>query len=453
MKKLLLFLFLLVSITFANAQSFLGYYHDNYAGVQGVLYNPATIVDSRFKTDFNLFSFSTSIGNDLYAVEFSEALKSGYDFDIQAKKSFSNSNNAAVNLDLMGPAFMFNITPKHSLAVFTRARSFVNLVEMNGYLINELSKEKDKNDFNYVVGNPNFTANSWSEFGLSYASVLYQKGVHFLKGGITVKYLQGIANAHFKGENVTLEYVENTTDPELSEYTSTGTAIYGTSQDFEENSTINIDSNSRGLGFDLGLVYEWRPDFDTTKKEVANFKEMNKYKLRFSFSLTDLGSINYKKGIRKKYDLNNTINQDDYDNADSFDVFLSDFYTETEVSGAVKSNLPTALHTDIDWNLHKKFYLNINGDFSLVDNGALNQISIENRLSLTPRFESKWVSFYVPFSFMQYSGTRLGLGLRTGVFFIGSGSALSSLFAKESKGIDVQFGVKIPVFQKKIKTN
>lgn len=453
MKKLALFLFLLVSITSSNAQSFLGYHHDNYAGVQGVLFNPASIVDSRFKTDINLFSFSTSIGNDLYAVEFSEALKSGYDFDGQAKKSFSNSNNAIVNMDLMGPAFMFNITPKHSLAVFTRARAFVNINDINGNLINELSKEEDKTNFNYPVGNLNLAANSWSEFGLSYASVLYQKGTHFLKGGITIKHLQGIANTHFKGNNVTLKFVENTTNPELSEYTSTGTAIYGTSQDFEENSTIQIDSNSKGLGVDLGLVYEWRPDFDTTKKEVANFKEMNKYKLRFSFSITDLGSINYKKGVRKNYALNETINQQEYDNSDSFDVFLSDFYTETVVNEAVKSNLPTSLRTDVDWNMHKKFYLNINGDFSLVDSVALNQISIENRLSLTPRFESKWFSFYVPVSFMQYSGTRMGVGLRTGVFFIGSGSAISSLFAKESKGVDVQFGIKVPVFQKKIKTN
>lgn len=453
MKKSLLFLFLLFSITYTNAQSYLGYYHDNYAGVHGVLYNPASIVDSRFKTDINLFSFSTSISNDLYAVEFSEALKSGYDFDSQAKKSFSDSNNAVVNLDLMGPAFMFNITPNQSLAVFSRARSFVNVVDINGNLVNELSKEEDQADFNYFVGNPNFTANSWGEFGLSYAVILYRKGTHFLKGGATIKYLQGIANNHFKGENVTLKYVENKTNPELSEFISTGTAIYGTSQDFEENSTINIDANSRGLGFDLGLVYEWRPDFDTTKKDVANFKDMNKYKLRFSFSLTDLGSIDYKKGIRKNYNINNTINQEDFDNAGSFDLVLSDFYTETAVSETVKSNLPTAFHTDVDWNIHKKLYLNINGDFSLTDSGALNQISIENRLSVTPRFESRGFSLYVPVSFMQYSGTRMGLGLRTGLFFIGSGSALSSLLAKESKGTDVQFGVKIPVFQKKIKSN
>lgn len=451
MKKSLLIILVITSFIPANAQSYLGYYHDNYAGVQGVLFNPASIVDTRFKTDINLFSFSTAVGNDMYAVSFSDAFKSGYDFDTQAKKSFTDSNNVIMNLDVMGPAFMFNITPKQSLAVFTRARAFVNLGGVNGVLINELTKEDDKNDFDYLVGNPNFTGNSWGEFGVSYAAVLYQKGTHFLKGGVTAKYLQGVANAHFQGSNVTLKYVENTTDSDLSTFTSEGTATYGTSQDFDANPDIEIDSASKGFGFDLGLTYEWRPDFDTTKKEVSNFKELNKYKLRLGFSLTDLGAINYEKGIRKSYDLNDSFTEQEFNDADNIDAFLNDKYNATNIVGTLKSKLPTAFHADIDWNMHKKFYLNINGDFSMVDNKTLNQNSIENRFSVTPRYESRMFSFYVPVSFMQYSGAQMGAGLRTGIFFIGSGSVLSNAFAKESKSTDFHLGVKIPIYQKKIK--
>ena len=97
MKKLGLILLVVTGFISANAQSYLGYYQDNYAGVQGVLFNPASIVDSRFKTDINLFSFGTAIGNDMYAVSFSDAFKSGYDFDTQAKKSFTESNNIISN--------------------------------------------------------------------------------------------------------------------------------------------------------------------------------------------------------------------------------------------------------------------------------------------------------------------------------------------------------------------
>ena len=68
MKKSLLFLIVLFSIAQANAQSYMGYIPDNYAGVQGVLFNPASIVDSRFKTDINIFSTSSSLNNDFYGL-------------------------------------------------------------------------------------------------------------------------------------------------------------------------------------------------------------------------------------------------------------------------------------------------------------------------------------------------------------------------------------------------
>ena len=68
-KRIYLSLFAFAGFFSANAQSYLGYTHDNYAGVQGVLFNPSSIVDSRFKTDINLFSMSSSVTNDAYGVK------------------------------------------------------------------------------------------------------------------------------------------------------------------------------------------------------------------------------------------------------------------------------------------------------------------------------------------------------------------------------------------------
>ena len=450
-KKVLLSLFAFASFCSVNAQSYSGYTPDNYAGVQSVLFNPASIVDSRFKADINLFSFSSAVANDLYGVKIFDVFKEGYDFDLEAKKNFSSANNGIMNTDIMGPSFMFNIAPKHSLAVYTRARAFVNVIDINGNVVNEISKD-NKNNFDYNVGSPNGVGNSWGELGLSYAAVLYQKGQHFLKGGITAKYLQGVANYHFQGNNVSLKYQENSLLPQLSTYESTGSAIYGSSQDFADNSDIDIDSKSRGFGLDLGLVYEWRPEYTADRADINDLKEVNKYKWRFGLSMTDLGSMKYEKGIRNNYDLNKTINQDNYDAADNIDEFLKDNYNATVVNGTVKAYLPTALHADVDWNIHRKFYLNVNGDVGVVSKTKLNQNSIANRVSLTPRFESKWFSFYVPISYMEYSEqAQVGVGLRTGVFFIGSGSIVSNAISKSSKAADIHLGLKIPIYQKKAK--
>ncbi len=460
MKKKSFYLSLLALVGFSNlnAQSYLGFTHDNYAGVHGALFNPASIVDSRFKTDINLFSLSAAVGNDMYGVNVFDAFKSGYDFDLEAKKDFSTANNVYFNTDVMGPSFMLNITPKHSIALFTRGRSFLNVIDVNGKVINDLTKDNSASFPSANLGSPNAVGNSWGELGLTYAAVLFQRGQHFLKGGITAKYLQGVANYHFQGTNVTVAYNDTGSDV-TSTYTTTGNAIYGSSQDFATNSDIEIDSNSKGFGVDLGLVYEWRPEYTADRADINDLKELNKYKLRFGISVTDIGTMNYDKGVRNIYDLNRPslsrptpITVADFDNADNFDEFMKDNFNHTLVNGTLKSFLPTALHTDLDWNIHHKFYLNANADISVVNKSKLNQNSIANRLSLTPRFESRWFSAYVPISYMDYSKQALvGFGLRTGILFVGSGSIVTNAFSKSSKAADVYFGVKIPVYQKKAK--
>jgi hypothetical protein len=110
--------------------------------------------------------------------------------------------------------------------------------------------------------------------------------------------------------------------------------------------------------------------------------------------------------------------------------------------------LPTALRTNIDWNMSNKLFLNINSELSLVKNTNSNSNYIANNVSVTPRFESKWLSVYLPFSYVKYSGLQSGFGLRMGPLFVGSGSVVNGLLGK-TKAIDVNFGLKIPIFQKK----
>ena len=456
MKKLLFALTFISAFSEANAQSYIGYTPDNYAGVQSVLFNPASIADSRFKTDINLFSISGSATNDLYGVKLFDAFKSNFDFDNDARKSFSLNNSGIVNVDIMGPSVMFNIAPKHTLAVFTRARSVSSFTKINGNIVDQVEGGLDEaNSFNYLNNNPNATANAWGEIGVSYATVLLQKNQHFLKGGITAKYLQGGANGYVNGKNLDLAFSPNA-DARLAFLASKGEVEIGTSQDFEANSKYDFNSKSAGVGFDFGLVYEWRPDYasydvNNAKPSDNNFKDLNKYKLRFGLSVTDLGSINYKDSKLDTYDVTGIVSQDKIDNIGDFYEFMNANYTKISSRRGVKASLPTALHADVDWQAYKKFYLNLNGDLNLVDRDKLNAISLANRVSLTPRYESKWFSFYVPVTWMEYSGTEVGAGFRAGAFFLGSGSVLSNLVSKNSQAADIHLGVKIPIYQKKLK--
>src|SRR6187402_593194 len=99
MKKSLLSLTVLFSVACANAQSYMGYIPDNYAGIQGVLFNPASIVDSRFKTDINLLSTSSSFNNDFYGASLFDLSNSSYDFEKDGKRTPTKNNGAIVYSD------------------------------------------------------------------------------------------------------------------------------------------------------------------------------------------------------------------------------------------------------------------------------------------------------------------------------------------------------------------
>lgn len=458
MKKITLSLILIVSSICLQAQSYVGFLTDNYSGVHGVISNPANITDSRFKTDINLFGVSAFVGNDYYGVNILDAIKGDYDFDLEAKKHPSTDNNAAINIDIMGPAFMFNLNKKSSIAIFTRARSMVNINEINGNTVDDLDNDTT-DDFNVNEGDFNMFAHAWAEVGFTYARVIFNKDNHFLKGGITLKYLQGGGTGYAYGRNVTIDYDADGTIllPSLEttgSISSTGKVTYGRFAEFDNDNYEYELPDATGFGGDLGFVYEWRPNYADYTKTNSNgdsysLKHKNKYKLKLGLSITDFGSINYKEGIQDTYDITNTgVSEEDINNADDIDDILSTLYTLESSSQGIKATLPTALHFNADWSFTSKLFLNLNTDFSLISKGKENASRISNIASLTPRFESRLFSFYVPLSIVENNGFQAGAGLRFSGFYVGSGSVLTALTGDDSKGADFYFGIKIPVYQK-----
>ena len=53
----------------AFSQSFIGYGYDNYSGVNGMILNPGTLADSKYKVNVNLFSISALAGNNAYEMD------------------------------------------------------------------------------------------------------------------------------------------------------------------------------------------------------------------------------------------------------------------------------------------------------------------------------------------------------------------------------------------------
>ncbi|MFP2994390.1 DUF5723 family protein [Spongiivirga sp. MCCC 1A20706] len=431
---------------FTYSQSYIGFLSDNYKGVHGVVSNPATLVDSPYKADINLASLSALGDNDYYGISLSNLLKSDFDFERDAITSPSDANSYIVTADVLGPSFMFNIKPKHTIAVFTRARLFANVNNINGELFETVTNDFDA-DNDFVVNANDFfgTTHGWGELGLSYATVLMDKGNHFLTGGVSVKYLQGLGNAYGEG-TVDINYDADGTAPNIASFDSSGSLTYGRSSNLAGDlENIELVEGSTGFGADIGFSYEYRPDGGEGNIQG----DPTRYKLKVGLSVTDIGSISYKNSNQALYNLTGVdISETDFENL-SFEDALRDIYTFQEADEDLDPRLPTAGHVTIDYNIIPSVYINANADFSLVKAASRNSSSVATNAFITPRYESKWFSFYMPVGYKEYSGFSWGTGFRVGPLFVGSGSVLSNIINDESQGVDVYAGLKVPIYRGK----
>lgn len=439
MKRTLLLCCFLGSIFYGRSQSYFGFRDDNYAGIQGALFNPSVIVDSKYRADVTVFSASGTGQNDLYGINFAEALDGNYDLATEARKNIKSNNNGNFNFDILGPSVMLTLNERHSVALYSRLRSVTNLSNVNGELVDEVNQEFDASkSFMISGGNPNGVTNSWAEIGAGYATVLLDDDEHFIKGGLTVKYLMAGVNGYINGSDLSVAYNKNA-NPLLSEYYSTGTLRTSASYDYENGEDPKLDMTSAGVGLDLGFTYEYRTNCHTCVG--------NRYKFKTAFSVTDIGKLNYKNTVENTYNLNGRVTQNDIENADDIFEFFDANYTKVSSKRGIKANLPTALHTNFDWNIDNKFYLNLSGDFGLVNADKINATTIANSVTFTPRYETRQFSFYLPVTWMEYSGTQVGTGFRAGPLFVGSGSLISNLFSNSSKAVNLYVGLKLPIYQ------
>ncbi len=468
MKHKLLKLALFVIPLIGNSQSFVGFATDNYSGVHGVISNPANVVDSRFKFDLNLVSVSAFLGNDYAELSLFDLSNDDYEFEADRILTLSDDNNALSNIDVLGPSFMFNINKNNAIALSTRARVFASINNINGEVVELFDEKLDQNvAVNIANLNANATAHAWAEYGLTYGRVIFDKNEHFLKGGVTIKYLQGYGYSTAVSNDASVNYdpfVLNPPSTVNGEFTGNGTADYAFSNNFDTNNNgeafendddVDYKAQATGVGFDLGFVYEWRPEAEKYKTKNANgnlvpLKYKNKYYLKAGLSITDIGSLKYKESLSTNYNFNGVvINRETIEDGD-FEEEIEPLLNPREEIISSKIKLPAAMHINVDWHAYKKLYLNLNTDLSLINEDEKNANRIANTLSLTPRLETKWFSVYSPLSVRQYGDFIWGAGMRLGPLFIGSGSILTNILGK-SKSADVYAGLKLPIYQNKLK--
>ncbi len=476
---------LLLAVTFwiaasADAQHMLGISPSNYAGIHGLNVNPASIADSRLGFSLLLSSVDVNVSNNYVRYNgpssLIKLLKNGNEFESDYLEVIDNNNLKffTSSIDYRGPSFMLTLSPKHSIALTTRVRgalqadniseNIAELIKTGGVSDELLDRVSENNRFS-------LNANMQAELGLSYARVLLNEDVHFLKGGLTVKKLTGLYSAHLINDNTKFQLVEraDATDPavvnnviEIQEIN----ARYGYMND-ELISDVtpeavlgwftNGDAPGKGWGADIGFAYEYRPDTDQYRKSIAGVEHINhrknKYKLRFGFSLMDLGGIRYKNpAYTRGYKINATdkeINTRDFENAEDTEGYAAVINNSLGIRAADRltsftSGLPTTLQANLDYSLAGPLYLNAHLVQNLRGQDAI-AMRRNSLIALTPRLELKSLELAFPVSlYNNYSAFGLGAMVKLGGFFIGSDNLNMLLNTGNQTGTNIYMGFSIP---------
>ncbi len=494
MKKLF---FLLISALalplFSNAQIMSDYANSNYSGVYGVDFNPASIADSRLKFDMNLIAVGFQVQNNFIGFS-KKALAHPNGSLISAIKDTTGNGFPAFNDSLfqdkyviermnsdkksvyfntramMPLSFMLTIDEKSAISITGEFRTILNIDGFERPLAHlAYTGFKDSSLWNQPFTNDHASIQfmAWHEIGVDYARVLMDNETNFLKVGIRPKLLIGLASAYFFADN--LSYLTNNEDT----LTFIDSHIqYGHSANFDFPTgagnnpvTYNFQGlvSHPGIGLDIGAVYEWRPNFKDYKYDMDGetnlwMRSKNKYKLRTGLSITDIGSIKFDRGLLSN-NFTANVNMWNVHNLklDSFpiralDDTLKNRFGSTSTPKTYRVNLPLAIRGDVDYQIWKDVYVNMNFAYAVQWKNNANKTHDLSYIAITPRWDWKWFGVMIPFSYNQYKNFSVGTNLRLGPLFLGT-TDLAAYMSKSKTiyGADFYMGIHVPILYKEPK--
>lgn len=468
------FSFLFVSNSFS--QGFDGLSSGNYAGITGVMLQPASIVDSRFKFDINLFSTDVNYSNNYFLLDRKVILKFNKNkFDDYAtfkneylsqaalspgQKVFFNINNRTqIPLSFMATtgkksAIAFNMQLRTMIEGRGITQDFANLAFNNFYY-------PPLNNTSVDASGISIRSLSWAEVGLTYGRVLFSSDRHFLKAAVTGKYLAGFSSISLSSNDLRMQVngadsTFNFTSPDVS-------YNHNKNADFNKLFDKNFSPNASAFGLDAGLVYEYRGHLNNSKyirnddetSYDAERRDLNKYIFKLGVSLLDVGMFTFNKPDNVSSfsaDINNwDIKNAHYNSLKEFDTALA-AKVVANPNDPRKYNvyLPGALSAQLDVRFVKGLFLNVMTYWPVsLGSSAGQRFDKYGFYTITPRYERRHFGIYIPYTvsqrngFTDYDRHLLGLTLRGGPVFIGSSNLGTMLFNKNLRAADVNIGFKV----------
>lgn len=433
---ILAILFISANATFS--QAYLGGHFSTRDAILSNTLNPAAGVAGEMKWQVNLLGFNTEIGNNYFSINGKlKGIAKNWDKDKYVGQNLDGKRKEMhVNIGMMGPGGFVRIGKNNAITFGSRVRAVSTFNDINEDFVYSMY-----NNFKDILQwLPNFSderaaaaVNVYTEFYAGYARSINFGERHSLHAGVTAKMTSNIFNAQFTTNNLNFNKVyTSATDSFIN--------VGNTSFDLKVSSVIDDGFNYKfginGFGFDIGLIYEFKQ------------KNSDEHFVMIGASVNDLGYNTYHYGKYSRSFVGNGKNIPAQNLVDAFgetinlDAVLDSLGTNSKPTGKAKIKLPTTVNVFADVRVVKFFYINANFQFNpYTFKKGDAKANMPTDITVTPRFESRIASVYLPINYNQYSGFNAGVGARIGQFTLGSSSIISSFAKKKFTGVDFYLNI------------
>ena len=468
MKKTLLCIFSIIGISSFAQDHFSGINTSRRGGLLNANVNPAELTNMRSNYEVNVFNFSANIANN--KLSFGDLVGGDDDFEDLIFQG-DEALNMRTDVEILGPAFAFQVN-KWAFAISSSAKVQASLVDINTTLGNAVTNggvDNISEVYNILASeNQRAAGMSWGEIGLSIARELYDSEEHKISAGITFNLLFPGTYANMGASKFEGTITNNFGDVSLTDASAEVNIAYSGSLagDFSEsdNFTEFFAGGLNGFSTDIGINYRWKDtgmpvadDVMTTEMGVNNktwkYTDPRNYKLNAGLAIRNMGSMTFKDDNNESvnYELDVPTGQfldlNQFEDAESIqdveDILLqSGYLTMEDATKDFKVKLPTVFSAYADVKLYNKFYATAFVQQKLNEDNDNDQVTVQNIVSVTPRYSTNFFEVYAPLANNEISGFTAGIGFRVGGFFIGSGSILSAAVSDTDQA-DAYLGFRI----------
>jgi hypothetical protein len=439
-----------------------------YAGITSEWINPSFISNSPYICDFNLvtadvysdnnylYLYPTNVpdllddwGKNTPKIDNAEYKKHGSwsKYLLEDKDNNSWRKNAYVSVLAQGPSLMLSVK-KWNFAFEDAARAAVSVVGIskNGAkLVFENTTYIPLQNKDLIIPRARANAAVWDEYGITAARDITNNHDWAVKGGITLKHINGYAGGYCLNKGIDISVPNDSTL-----YFKKLSAKFGYAANLNNPATVC----GKGASTDLGVTIEKKTIKNTY--QCPNFcdKQLElQYLWKLGFSLIDIGYIHFNENTNNYVIDNSTDYWVNFSKIKTKGVNGFDSLMKAHFSNLITSNndftmmLPWAASMQFNYNIGYNLY--INGTWvQRIPHFGLPGIDRVNSISITPMYDTRRFGVAMPFVFYQYMWPRIGVAFRFNNFLVIGTDKIGAFIGQQLSGEDLYISLKINFLKK-----